>query len=76
MLCKGRPDPLLPLALLVCPGETCFNESLKEIEPCNPGPTEVTPADCCSPELCESHAVKSRLLLAARQPRSGCKAPT
>jgi len=27
-------------------GETCFNESLKEIEPCNPGPDDVTPADC------------------------------
>ena len=33
------------------PGETCFNESLKEIEPCNPGPLEVTPADCCLPEF-------------------------
>lgn len=27
-------------------GAVCFNETLKEIEPCNPGPHEVRPADC------------------------------
>ena len=37
--------PVQP-ALSGDPGETCFNESLKEIEPCNPGPDDVTPADC------------------------------
>ena len=29
-----------------CSGEACFNETLKEIEPCNPGPNEIRPADC------------------------------
>eukprot|EP00442_Polarella_glacialis_P051613 CAMPEP_0115080896 /NCGR_PEP_ID=MMETSP0227-20121206/18942_1 /TAXON_ID=89957 /ORGANISM="Polarella glacialis, Strain CCMP 1383" /LENGTH=1110 /DNA_ID=CAMNT_0002468609 /DNA_START=145 /DNA_END=3473 /DNA_ORIENTATION=+ len=27
-------------------GRSCVDESLKEIEPCNPGPGEVTPMDC------------------------------
>eukprot|EP00913_Durusdinium_trenchii_P002644 g2447.t1 len=27
-------------------GDPCFNETLKEIEPCNPGPDELRPADC------------------------------
>eukprot|EP00931_Biecheleriopsis_adriatica_P049028 TRINITY_DN28353_c0_g1_i1.p1 TRINITY_DN28353_c0_g1~~TRINITY_DN28353_c0_g1_i1.p1 ORF type:complete len:1538 (+),score=223.45 TRINITY_DN28353_c0_g1_i1:91-4704(+) len=27
-------------------GESCYNESLKEISPCNPGPLENTPMDC------------------------------
>ncbi|CAJ1402607.1 unnamed protein product [Effrenium voratum] len=31
-------------------GETCFNEALKEIEPCNPGPNEHRPADCSDTE--------------------------
>lgn len=42
----GPHNCQLHLRSLMDPGATCDNETLKEIEPCNPGPDEVRPADC------------------------------